>query len=63
MQVKGVTVTPRDVVAAVLPDPAKIGHLMHGEANGCEGARGRAVGACTVCEVRLACVDSLSVPL
>jgi saccharopine dehydrogenase (NAD+, L-lysine forming) len=30
LQVKGAKVTPRDVVAAVLPDPAKIGHLMHG---------------------------------
>ncbi|MDP2288406.1 MAG: saccharopine dehydrogenase NADP-binding domain-containing protein [Actinomycetota bacterium] len=31
ISVKGVMVSPRDVVAAVLPDPAAIGHLMHGK--------------------------------
>ncbi len=29
--VRGGTVSPRDVVAASLPDPAEIGHLMHGQ--------------------------------
>lgn len=28
--VKGVPISPRDVVAACLPDPAGLGHLMHG---------------------------------
>ncbi len=28
--VRGVGISPRDVVAACLPDPAEIGHLMHG---------------------------------
>jgi saccharopine dehydrogenase-like NADP-dependent oxidoreductase len=31
VNVRGVYVSPRDVVAAVLPDPASIGHLMHGK--------------------------------
>jgi saccharopine dehydrogenase-like NADP-dependent oxidoreductase len=31
VRVGGVEVSPRDVVAAVLPDPAQIGHLMHGK--------------------------------
>ncbi|CAB4611834.1 unannotated protein [freshwater metagenome] len=31
VNVRGVNVSPRDVVAAVLPDPANIGHLMHGK--------------------------------
>ena len=31
VDVRGVSVSPRDVVAAVLPDPATIGHLMHGK--------------------------------
>ena len=31
VDVRGVSVSPRDVVAAVLPDPASIGHLMHGK--------------------------------
>jgi saccharopine dehydrogenase-like NADP-dependent oxidoreductase len=31
VQVKGVTVAPRDVVAAVLPDPAHLGDRMHGK--------------------------------
>ena len=31
VNVRGVSVSPRDVVAAVLPDPATIGHLMHGK--------------------------------
>jgi len=30
VRVKGVEVAPRDVVAACLPDPAGLGHLMHG---------------------------------
>ncbi len=30
VSVGGVQVSPRDVVAACLPDPAEIGHLMHG---------------------------------
>jgi len=30
VSVKGVSVSPRDVVAACLPDPAGLGHLMHG---------------------------------
>lgn len=31
VKVRGVEVSPRDVVAACLPDPAKIGHLMKGK--------------------------------
>jgi len=31
VNVRGLNVSPRDVVAAVLPDPATIGHLMHGK--------------------------------
>ncbi len=31
VRVGGVEVSPRDVVAALLPDPASIGHLMHGK--------------------------------
>jgi saccharopine dehydrogenase-like NADP-dependent oxidoreductase len=31
VKVKGVEVSPRDVVAACAPDPAKIGHLMKGQ--------------------------------
>jgi len=31
ISVKGVSVSPRDVVAAALPDPATIGELMHGK--------------------------------
>ncbi len=31
VRVGGVEVSPRDVVAACLPDPAQIGHLMHGK--------------------------------
>ena len=31
VQVGGATVSPRDVVAACLPDPAQLGHLMHGK--------------------------------
>jgi saccharopine dehydrogenase (NAD+, L-lysine forming) len=31
VNVKGVDVAPRDVVAAVLPDPARLGDRMHGE--------------------------------
>jgi len=31
VEVKGVRISPRDVVAAVLPDPAAIGELMHGK--------------------------------
>src|SRR6478736_212336 len=31
VKVGGVEVSPRDVVAACLPDPAQIGHLMHGK--------------------------------
>lgn len=31
VSVRGMSVSPRDVVAAVLPDPASIGHLMHGK--------------------------------
>jgi saccharopine dehydrogenase-like NADP-dependent oxidoreductase len=31
VNVRGMSVSPRDVVAAVLPDPASIGHLMHGK--------------------------------
>ena len=31
VNVRGVSVSPRDVIAAVLPDPASIGHLMHGK--------------------------------
>ena len=30
IRVGGVSVAPRDVLAAVLPNPAKLGHLMHG---------------------------------
>jgi saccharopine dehydrogenase (NAD+, L-lysine forming) len=30
VDVRGVAVAPRDVVAACLPDPASLGHLMHG---------------------------------
>jgi saccharopine dehydrogenase (NAD+, L-lysine forming) len=30
VDVRGVAVSPRDVVAACLPDPAGLGHLMHG---------------------------------
>jgi saccharopine dehydrogenase-like NADP-dependent oxidoreductase len=30
VSVRGVEVAPRDVVAATLPDPARLGHLMHG---------------------------------
>jgi len=30
VEVKGGKVSPRDVVAACLPDPAEIGHMMHG---------------------------------
>ena len=31
VKVGGVEVSPRDVVAACLPDPAQLGHLMHGK--------------------------------
>ncbi|MFN2490575.1 MAG: saccharopine dehydrogenase family protein [Actinomycetota bacterium] len=31
VRVRGVEVAPRDVVAAVLPDPATLGHVMHGK--------------------------------
>jgi saccharopine dehydrogenase-like NADP-dependent oxidoreductase len=31
VEVAGVRVAPRDVLAAVLPNPAKLGHLMHGK--------------------------------
>ena len=31
VDVKGVFVSPRDMLSAVLPDPATIGHLMHGK--------------------------------
>lgn len=31
VSVRGTQVAPRDVLAAVLPDPAKLGHLMHGK--------------------------------
>jgi saccharopine dehydrogenase (NAD+, L-lysine-forming) len=31
VNVRGTQVSPRDLVAAVLPDPATIGHLMHGK--------------------------------
>ena len=31
IRVTGVDVAPRDVLAAVLPDPAELGHLMHGK--------------------------------
>ncbi len=31
ISVRGVEVAPRDVVAAALPDPAALGHLMHGK--------------------------------
>lgn len=31
VKVGGVEVAPRDVLAAVLPDPSKLGHLMHGK--------------------------------
>ncbi|MDD2858288.1 MAG: saccharopine dehydrogenase C-terminal domain-containing protein, partial [Candidatus Nanopelagicales bacterium] len=31
VSVKGALVSPRDVLAAILPDPATIGHLMHGK--------------------------------
>ena len=31
IQVNGVSVSPRDVLAATLPDPSKLGHRMHGK--------------------------------
>jgi len=31
IKVGDVTVAPRDVLAAVLPDPSRLGHLMHGK--------------------------------
>jgi saccharopine dehydrogenase (NAD+, L-lysine-forming) len=31
VEVRGVEVSPRDVVAATLPNPAELGHLMHGK--------------------------------
>ncbi|MTB27976.1 MAG: ATP-binding protein, partial [Actinobacteria bacterium] len=31
VNVRGMQVSPRDLVAAALPDPATIGHLMHGK--------------------------------
>ena len=40
VSVKGVMVSPRDLVAAVLPDPASIGHLMKGKT--CAGVASQA---------------------
>jgi saccharopine dehydrogenase-like NADP-dependent oxidoreductase len=40
--VNGVPVAPRDVVAAVLPNPANLGHRMHGRT--CAGTWARGVG-------------------
>jgi saccharopine dehydrogenase (NAD+, L-lysine-forming) len=42
VKVGGVEVSPRDVVAASLPDPAELGHLMHGVT--CAGTRVRGTG-------------------
>jgi saccharopine dehydrogenase-like NADP-dependent oxidoreductase len=41
VEVGDVRVAPRDVVAACLPDPAKIGHLMHGKTCAGTWVRGR----------------------
>jgi saccharopine dehydrogenase-like NADP-dependent oxidoreductase len=41
IEVGGVRVAPRDVVAAALPDPAKIGHLMTGKTCAGTWVRGR----------------------
>ena len=43
VDVGGVAVSPRDVVAACLPDPANLGHLMHGVT--CAGTLVKGVGA------------------
>jgi saccharopine dehydrogenase (NAD+, L-lysine-forming) len=44
VEVRGVRVAPRDVVAACLPDPAKIGHLMSGKTCAGTWVRGRRSG-------------------
>ena len=50
VSVGGEKVAPRDVVAACLPDPADIGHLMHGVT--CAGHLGDAVRARTAAPAR-----------
>ena len=55
VRVRGVEVSPRDVVAAVLPDPATLGDRMHGRTcagtwvtgTGTDGAPARST--CTTC--------------
>jgi saccharopine dehydrogenase-like NADP-dependent oxidoreductase len=42
LRVRGVDVAPRDVVAAALPNPAELGHRMHGKT--CAGTWVRGVG-------------------
>jgi saccharopine dehydrogenase-like NADP-dependent oxidoreductase len=42
VSLRGVEVAPRDVVAATLPNPAELGHLMHGKT--CAGTWVRGVG-------------------
>jgi saccharopine dehydrogenase-like NADP-dependent oxidoreductase len=44
VSVKGVEVAPRDVVAAVLPDPAHLGDKMHGKTSAGTWVRGRKDG-------------------
>jgi saccharopine dehydrogenase-like NADP-dependent oxidoreductase len=43
IEVKGVTVSPRDVVAATLPDPATLGTQMHGRT--CAGSWVKGIGS------------------
>ena len=45
VRVGDVTVAPRDVLAAVLPNPAKLGHLMHGKTCAGTWVRGTYDGA------------------
>jgi saccharopine dehydrogenase-like NADP-dependent oxidoreductase len=44
VSVKGVEIAPRDVVAAVLPDPAHLGDKMHGKTSAGTWVRGRKDG-------------------
>ena len=45
LQVGGVSVAPRDVLAALLPNPASLGHLMHGKTCAGTWVRGSRDGA------------------
>lgn len=51
VKVGNVSVAPRDVLASVLPDPAKLGHLMHGKT--CAGTWVKGISEGSIREVYL----------